>query len=104
MGRSAYGPSAGDAHTAAGGDAHDAADGDEDAVAIKQGSGDPSPGGIDFTSPEDGYITTLGEFEDFEQIAANQTTFTALSRTGQVWTWGDGRYESCLGREVYDER
>ena len=47
---------------------------------------------------------TLGEFEDFEQIAANQTTFTALSRTGQVWTWGDGRYESCLGREVYDER
>jgi alpha-tubulin suppressor-like RCC1 family protein len=51
---------------------------------------------------DDGH--TLGKFEDFEQIAANQTTFTALSRTGQVWTWGDGRYESCLGREVYDER
>ena len=37
---------------------------DEDAVAIKQGRGDPSPGWIDLARPEDGYITTLGEFED----------------------------------------
>ena len=45
-----------------------------------------------------------GEFEHFEQIAANQTSFTALSKSGEVWTWGDGRYESCLGREVLERR
>jgi len=46
----------------------------------------------------------LGDFEDFERIEANQTTFTALSKPRGVWTWGDGRYESCLGREVLEER
>lgn len=46
----------------------------------------------------------LGDFEDFEQIAANKTTFTALSKAGKVWTWGDGRYEACLGREISIEK
>ena len=46
----------------------------------------------------------FGDFEDFEQIVANETTFTALSKAGKVWTWGDGRYEACLGREVSKER
>ncbi|KAF8856482.1 RCC1/BLIP-II [Acephala macrosclerotiorum] len=36
------------------------------------------------------------------QIVANQCTFTALTSGGEVWTWGDGRYEACLGREVSD--
>ena len=45
----------------------------------------------------------LGDFKQFEQITANQTTFTVLSMAGNVWTWGDGRYESCLGREVSAE-
>ncbi len=45
----------------------------------------------------------LGDFEQFKQITANQTTFTVLSSKGNVWTWGDGRYESCLGREVSAE-
>jgi alpha-tubulin suppressor-like RCC1 family protein len=45
----------------------------------------------------------LGHFEDIIQLEANQTTFTALTQSGQVWTWGDGRYEACLGREVSDE-
>lgn len=45
----------------------------------------------------------LGRFENIIQLLANQTTFTALSKAGQVWTWGDGRYEACLGREVSDE-
>jgi hypothetical protein len=33
-------------------------------------------------------------------IVANQCTFTALSGAGEVWTWGDGRYEACFGREI----
>ncbi|KAE9375386.1 RCC1/BLIP-II [Stipitochalara longipes BDJ] len=45
----------------------------------------------------------LGQFEYFDQIDANQIAFTALSNTGKVWTWGDGRYESCLGREISKE-
>lgn len=37
-------------------------------------------------------------------IVANQCTFTALSDTGEVWTWGDGRYEACSGREISDSK
>jgi alpha-tubulin suppressor-like RCC1 family protein len=40
---------------------------------------------------------------DIKQIASNQTGFTALSSSGTVYTWGDGRYEACLGREITDE-
>jgi hypothetical protein len=47
---------------------------------------------------------TLGEFNDICQLVANQTSFTALLKSGQVLTWGDERYETCLGREVIDER
>jgi len=35
-----------------------------------------------------------------ETIVANHTGFTALSSTGKVYTWGDPRYEACLGREI----
>jgi alpha-tubulin suppressor-like RCC1 family protein len=42
--------------------------------------------------------------EEIRQIVANQTGFSALSTNGTVYTWGDGRYEACLGREVTDER
>ena len=34
------------------------------------------------------------------QVVAYETGFGALSRDGQVWTWGDERYEACLGRET----
>ncbi|KAK8094549.1 regulator of chromosome condensation 1/beta-lactamase-inhibitor protein II [Apiospora hydei] len=36
------------------------------------------------------------------QIVAYETGFAALSTTGQVWTWGDERYEACLCRDVSD--
>jgi alpha-tubulin suppressor-like RCC1 family protein len=48
--------------------------------------------------------TVFEGLEEIKQIAANQTTFTALSVNGTVYTWGDGRYEACLGREITDER
>lgn len=52
----------------------------------------------------DDYLRRKGhEFdglENMKQIAANQTSFTTLSTTGQVYTWGDTRYEACLGREA----
>ncbi|PSS20506.1 hypothetical protein M430DRAFT_27546 [Amorphotheca resinae ATCC 22711] len=34
------------------------------------------------------------------QIVANRTTFTALTSTGNVYTWGDEMYKERLGREV----
>ncbi|KAF7532357.1 hypothetical protein G7054_g8033 [Neopestalotiopsis clavispora] len=37
------------------------------------------------------------------QIAAYETGFVALSNEGEVWSWGDGRFPACLGREVTDE-
>lgn len=56
----------------------------------------------------EGYIQGIGRkfngFEEFKQIVANQTGFTAVSSTGKVYTWGDGRYEACLGREITDGR
>ncbi|KAK7977532.1 RCC1/BLIP-II [Apiospora saccharicola] len=39
---------------------------------------------------------------DVSQLVAYETGFAALSTTGQVWTWGDGRYEACISREVSD--
>ncbi|KAI0996945.1 hypothetical protein K3495_g11236 [Podosphaera aphanis] len=38
--------------------------------------------------------------EFISSVVANQTSFTALSSTGQTWTWGDERYPSCLGRNI----
>lgn len=56
----------------------------------------------------DSYIKNNGEelphIGEIKQVVANQSTFTALSNAGEVWTWGDGRYEACLGREVSDEK
>jgi hypothetical protein len=51
-----------------------------------------------------GICRRYGGFEEFNQIAANQTSFTALSSAGKVYTWGDARYEACLGRDVTDEK
>lgn len=34
------------------------------------------------------------------QVVAYETGFGALSKAGQVWTWGDERYGACLGRET----
>lgn len=56
----------------------------------------------------DSYLRNDGEvlrdLKESRQIVANQTTFTALLGDGEVWTWGDGRYEACLGREVSKEK
>lgn len=38
------------------------------------------------------------------QAVAYDTGFAALTSTGQVWTWGDGRFPECLCRGVTDER
>jgi hypothetical protein len=35
-----------------------------------------------------------------KQVVAGRTTFTALSAEGDVWTWGDIRYQACLGRDL----
>ncbi|RDW62775.1 hypothetical protein BP5796_11077 [Coleophoma crateriformis] len=45
----------------------------------------------------------IGACKDVISLVANQTSFTALTSNGEVWTWGDARYEACLGREVCDE-
>ncbi|ETS77376.1 hypothetical protein PFICI_11250 [Pestalotiopsis fici W106-1] len=37
------------------------------------------------------------------QITSYETGFVALSDEGKVWSWGDGRFSACLGREVTDE-
>jgi len=38
------------------------------------------------------------------QLVANQTSFTFLSSNGDLGSWGDPRYESCLGRGVSEDR
>lgn len=38
--------------------------------------------------------------EKVKQLAANQTSFFALTTEGTVWSWGDQRYWYCLGRET----
>jgi hypothetical protein len=48
--------------------------------------------------------TSHHEVEDIAQVVAGQTSFTALSAKGQVWTWGDARYESSLGREASEQQ
>ena len=52
----------------------------------------------------EGHCRSFGGFDEIKQIAANQTSFTALTSEGQVYTWGDARYEACLGRAVADGR
>ncbi|KAI0806387.1 regulator of chromosome condensation 1/beta-lactamase-inhibitor protein II [Xylaria sp. FL0064] len=37
---------------------------------------------------------------DIIQLVAYETGLVALARDGKVWTWGDERYSSTLGREV----
>ncbi|KAK2625816.1 hypothetical protein QTJ16_005128 [Diplocarpon rosae] len=44
--------------------------------------------------------TILGEFEEIHEIVANQTAFTVLAKSGHIYTWGDGRYPDCLGRDL----
>lgn len=41
---------------------------------------------------------------DIAQLVAYDAGFAALSTSGQVWTWGDERYASCLGRDGADAR
>ncbi|RQM05301.1 hypothetical protein DH86_00001850, partial [Scytalidium sp. 3C] len=38
-----------------------------------------------------------------KQIVSYLTGFAVLTIEGQVWTWGDVRYGSCLGREIKDQ-
>ncbi len=57
---------------------------------------------VQYVSFED-QATVLGEYEEMEQIVANQTSFTALANSGKIYTWGDGRYYNCLGRDI-DEK
>ncbi|EFW98926.1 hypothetical protein CMQ_4778 [Grosmannia clavigera kw1407] len=40
---------------------------------------------------------------DIIQTVAYDTGFAALTSTGQVWTWGDGRFPECLCRSVTEE-
>lgn len=40
---------------------------------------------------------------EITQLVSYETGFAALSSTGQVFTWGDERYSTCLGRETTDE-
>ncbi len=48
---------------------------------------------------------TFSELPGIARVAAYETGFAALtSDGGHVWTWGDGRYPACLGREVTEER
>ena len=53
---------------------------------------------------QQGNYLSLGEIGNIKQITANQTSFTALSTTGSVYTWGDPRYEACLGRDATEEK
>jgi len=46
---------------------------------------------------------TFPDIPNTVQIVSNQTTFTALSSDGSVCSWGDERYEACLGREITAE-
>lgn len=43
-------------------------------------------------------------FPDAIQVVAYETGFAALTSQGHVWTWGDERYQPCLGREVTEDR
>ncbi|KAI0407084.1 regulator of chromosome condensation 1/beta-lactamase-inhibitor protein II [Xylaria palmicola] len=43
---------------------------------------------------------TFTGMHDIIQLVAYETGFVALSGDGKVWTWGDERYASTLGREA----
>ncbi|KAH6621391.1 regulator of chromosome condensation 1/beta-lactamase-inhibitor protein II [Chaetomium sp. MPI-SDFR-AT-0129] len=43
--------------------------------------------------------TTFPNLPSITHLLAHDTGFAALSTTGQVYTWGDERYTTCLGRE-----
>ncbi|RFU31957.1 hypothetical protein B7463_g4388, partial [Scytalidium lignicola] len=45
----------------------------------------------------------LDKIQNPKHIISYRTGFAVLTTDGQVWTWGDLRYESCLGREVEDQ-
>lgn len=50
-------------------------------------------------------ILSLDGGNDALQLVAHATGFLALdAATGEVWSWGDGRFAGCLGREVDGER
>ncbi|KAK4228032.1 regulator of chromosome condensation 1/beta-lactamase-inhibitor protein II [Podospora fimiseda] len=46
--------------------------------------------------------TPLNTLENISQLLPYETGFIALSRSKEVYTWGDERYSSCLAREVDD--
>ncbi|CCU77204.1 RCC1 superfamily ATS1 domain protein [Blumeria hordei DH14] len=41
--------------------------------------------------------------DNVSAVVANQTSFSALCNTGELWTWGDGRFPHCLGRNVNEK-
>ncbi|KAJ2993852.1 hypothetical protein NUW58_g1716 [Xylaria curta] len=47
---------------------------------------------------------TFSDMHGITQLVAFETGFVALSRDGKVWTWGDERYDSTLGREITNSR
>lgn len=42
----------------------------------------------------------FSDLQSCSQVAAYATGFAALTSAGSVYTWGDERYEACLGREL----
>jgi len=47
--------------------------------------------------------TSFRSFGHLQQLLANVATFTALTSTGSIYTWGDARYELCLARKPSEE-
>ncbi|KAI0147758.1 regulator of chromosome condensation 1/beta-lactamase-inhibitor protein II [Xylariaceae sp. FL1272] len=43
---------------------------------------------------------TFTDLKGIIQLVSYETGFAALSQDGRVYTWGDERYASCLGREL----
>ncbi|KAI1266147.1 regulator of chromosome condensation 1/beta-lactamase-inhibitor protein II [Xylariaceae sp. FL1019] len=43
---------------------------------------------------------TFTDLKEIIQLVSYETGYAALSKDGQVFTWGDERYASCLGREL----
>lgn len=54
------------------------------------------------TDYKSGNGMSLRNFGRLQQLVAGTATFTALSTTGSVYTWGDARYQSCLARQPSD--
>jgi len=38
------------------------------------------------------------------QVVANNVCYTVLCVDGSIWSWGDGRFPGCFGRDVDEER